>query len=716
MSDQSAIQRRYLDPYEKLTSDTTNKILKAVYPEGVALKEGLQLSITGALSIGVTQGIAVKDFVVIEYFQDFTIDFPTASPPDGYYYVVFSYRYQKQIPPPAADVKVIEPGDYNPAFHILLGVAQVTGGSIVSITDEDPGSPGTRRPPDSLSDHNALPGIQGGISGEYFHLTQAEYNIVHALFNDGQLDHNELTNIQGGFPGGGTTPAERYHFTDYEHTCILNVINGTAKIPFADTLNGCDSICFAMAGHNHEHASLCCLEGDGPEFYHLNCDQYVDVCALLNGTLAIGNADTVDGKHACELACVGHNHAHNTLCNLQGGDGTSQFYHLTEVEHGNITDMLDGTWLATNALCLGGLPACCYSQVGHNHVHDNLECLQGGCSGQYFHVTSTEHAWLTAVRGGTCSVPNADLLDGMNSSCFSACSHTHNHDSLPGICGDGTYHVTQNWFNAMNAASAPSSSNWFMTCADLSSVNHNALGSLQGGCAGLGQFYHLTNAEHTALTGGGDALGYHHHDSCYYKITVADATFLKVNGSNTMNGHLTMGGGTPQYRVTNMADPINPQDGATKGYVDSWTPSSICHNDLSDIQGGNATERYHITLTSWHLLTSEDGIICDATSAHNHNSCYYRCSQACGLFLWLDGSKPMTGCLNMNNNCITGLPTDVSCYTGAPTSVAVSKAYVDSLSGVPSGAIIGKTNSTPPTGYTYLGLQDSAGFYLHQKI
>jgi hypothetical protein len=54
----------------------------------------------------------------------------------------------------------------------------------------------------------------------------------------------------------------------------------------------------------------------------------------------------------------------------------------------------------------------------------------------------------------------------------------------------------------------------------LHSHDHENLTGLQGGAAG--DHKHLTAAQHTALTGGGDASGQHHHDGRYLLRTAGD--------------------------------------------------------------------------------------------------------------------------------------------------------------------------------------------------
>jgi len=706
MSDQTAIQRRYLDPYEKLTSDTTNRILMAVYPDGYGLKSGLVLSIVGALSVGVTQGIAVKDFVVLHYYEDFTIEFEETVVPDGYYFIVLEYKYQKMSPAPTAVVKFVEPGVYSTVFHILLGVAQVIGNTITAITDQYPLNPSIERPAEQLSTHNSLPGIQGGGASERYHLTFAEYNIVHQLFLDGQLDHNELTNIQGGAPAAGGSPAERYHLTQFEWTTIRGVLNGTTKAAFSDTLDGYTSADFSLSTHTHDHGTLTnLLGGDGlTQFYHLSAADHTNFAGIVAGTIAIGDADKLDGKDGSEYANAIHNHQHNTLDALQGGNGTTEFYHTTATEHTNLLAVISGSFAVADANTLDGYDSTDFSLATHNHVHNNLTSVQGGITGERYHLNLSQYNSLIGILGGTVSVPNADKLDGFNSSDFAAATHNHNHNDLANNQGGSAterYHVFLNWYNAMANASAPSATNPFMTTADLTSIAHNSIGGLKGGIAG--QYYHLSQDQHTSLVGGGDASSLHNHNTSYYTKVQADSRYLKADGTSAMTGNLAMG----SNRITNVATPTNPSDGATKGYVDLWSPSSVNHNDTSGIQGGSTSYRYHLNQTEYQALTSNNGIN-DASSQHHHDSRYYTKTQADGRYLPAAGGT-LTGNLAMSNNKVTGVAFP------AAASDAVPKGYADSLGGVPVGAVIGKESHTTFTGFTDLNMQDSTGMWLYRK-
>jgi len=61
--------------------------------------------------------------------------------------------------------------------------------------------------------HNNLQSIQGGTTGEYYHLTAAQ----HASLGVG--NHNSLNSIQGG------SASERYHLTQTQHSRATTVLS-----------------------------------------------------------------------------------------------------------------------------------------------------------------------------------------------------------------------------------------------------------------------------------------------------------------------------------------------------------------------------------------------------------------------------------------------------------------------------------------------------------
>lgn len=96
---------------------------------------------------------------------------------------------------------------------------------------------------------------------------------------------------------------------------------------------------------------------------------------------------------------------------------------------------------------------------------------------------------------------------------------------------------------------------------------HNGASGLQGGTSG--QYYHLTQVQLSGLTGGANTtLHYHEADRALENAT----------------------GVLPWDQVD--------KTGATLADFDS-----ITHNDINSIQGGSASERYHLTAAQWTATT-----------------------------------------------------------------------------------------------------------------
>lgn len=106
---------------------------------------------------------------------------------------------------------------------------------------------------------------------------------------------------------------------------------------------------------------------------------------------------------------------------------------------------------------------------------------------------------------------------------------------------------------------------------DLSGLLHNDLGTIQGGTAA--EYYHLTSAQHTSLTGAVDASSLHNHNTQYYTkaqmdISLgnkADSTAVILrDGTQAMLAALAMGG----FKITSLGTPTLSGDASTKQYVD----------------------------------------------------------------------------------------------------------------------------------------------------
>ena len=656
MTDQTMIQQRYLDPFEKLTSEATNKILMSVYTTGVGIREGYEVTKTASLVVNVTKGVLVKDFVVIEYTDDVIVDLDplhTGTVTDGLYYVVCRYVYQRTSPPPTAEILAIPKNQYDENQHVILSILDVSGNDIVHIWDTDPNDPTRTRPVFSTGEHNSLLGLQGGDgSTQYYHLDLNQYHFVENLIATGVVSHNSLNDLDGGSPAAGGAPAEYYHLTDSEHSGVIRILSGIDKVP---------------------------------------------------------NADKLDDKDSSDFALVNHNHEHNSLLGLQGGNGTDEYYHLSSDSYNQLTGIINGDITVYNTLHLNGHPASDFSLKTHTHDHNDTTNIQGGAADNYYHLTNSEHTTLAGIIAGTIPVPNSTKLGGYDASHFSVVGHNHDHNNLIGVLGGSLneyYHVSYDLYQAIVNAENPNVGNPFVTKDDLSVIDHNHLGNLQGGDSNLSQYYHFSHDQYSTLTSGNDASSLHTHNTQYYSQSASDARFLRTDGSNAMQGTLNLN----FNRIINVKDPQAATDVANRHYVDNWTPSSVLHNDLQGIQGGINNEYYHFSEVQHTLLTSGS----DASSLHNHDTLYYRKAEADTLFVNKTGDT-MSGDLNMSNNKVTGLP------LGDPgqNDAAISKGYLDTLLGqgisVGSGVIVLRSTNDPVVGFTSLNTRDISGFWLFRK-
>jgi len=283
------------------------------------------------------------------------------------------------------------------------------------------------------------------------------------------------------------------------------------------------------------------------------------------------NADLLDGYHAADFAAAGHTHSHSSLTGVTADQHHAQVHGLDSADHTGTLSWTKVSKTGSNLLDLS------------TRNHNDLQSLQGGASGEYYHLTSAQLSGLTG--GGNTSL---HLHDDR----YSLTSHTHSHSSLTGVTADqhhaqvhgftGGDHsgvsVTSPsagqvlrysgtaWSNAqlshadlggitadqhhaqvhgLDSADHTGTLSWTKVSKtgsnllDLATRNHSDLQSLQGGTAD--QYYHLTSAQHTGLTSGGNTSLHTHDKSCITRPYSGTKTAVGFSASGTAAIELTIG-------------------------------------------------------------------------------------------------------------------------------------------------------------------------------
>ena len=149
---------------------------------------------------------------------------------------------------------------------------------------------------------------------------------------------------------------------------------------------------------------------------------------------------------------------------------------------------------------------------------------------------------------------------------------------------------------------------------------HNNLKKLQGGAAG--EYYHLTQAEYSALTASGD---FEYYEYVIQEVTdvqahligsYSDGDFVILNNESSTLGvkvyRMVTGAWHPQPALTDRVYIINNLDQnvwvynkATNLFESKGKHILAFHNNTQGLQGGNLTERYHLNQSAYNSLVGD---------------------------------------------------------------------------------------------------------------
>lgn len=295
--------------------------------------------------------------------------------------------------------------------------------------------------------------------------------------------------------GSGVNKGKRYLESDYQHSHDDFSLVDHTHIGLSILTGGSSSDADSLHTHNNlitssEANSLIndAIAND------LDLSDYV----LKSGSINQLSDITSSGATIEEAVSKVHEEKHTLLEHIDTSDGV--------VTTANLITLMDGS----NADCL------------HTHsfqIHNNLTGLDGGTSGEYYHLTQSQHDTLTDGS-------NADLLHTHSGSGISG-----NHNDLDGLQGgdisnDEMYHVTFSQLDILSRLDEDSAGLTF----DGESIGggtsiHNDLLGLQGG--EVDEYYHLTYSEYIGLTGGpsfyADDLHNHNFPTTAYELPLGQA-------------------------------------------------------------------------------------------------------------------------------------------------------------------------------------------------
>ena len=145
-------------------------------------------------------------------------------------------------------------------------------------------------------------------------------------------------------------------------------------------------------------------------------------------------------------------------------------------------------------------------------------------------------------------------------------------------------------------------------------------------------------------------------------LSYINNNFLRRNGTNTATGSINMTGNT----LTNVSNPVNAQDIATKHYVDmsgSYDKVSKSGDNMTGelLMGGNLIRGLPTHYP--HFYAGDE--------APSWTQVMGIMQELGGVTVLRDGTQAMTGDLDMSGNRVMNVP-----YTPANTSDAANAAYV----------------------------------------
>lgn len=393
-------------------------------------------------------------------------------------------------------------------------------------------------------EHNLLTSIQGGTSGEYFHLTSTGYNNSHTPYTLGTKLINEALIGDGKLIAFNSSTGKLIYVT------ITSVDYATSSGNTA-TLEGHPASFFSSTGHLHDDRYL----------QNINSESIGDLNDVNTSGVAnnkILKYNSTSGKW--EIADDA-----NTL--YTAGDGLQLVGTTFSAKADGSTITISGAGIKVTDST--------YAAYAHNHNLSNLADVNDSekSDGKIlaWNTSTGKHIYVSAGSGSgdmlkstydtnddgivnaadyATSSGNADTVDGYHASSFSSTGHTHSHTVL----------------------------------TDIGTFTHDQIDTH------ITSTGHLTSTQKTDLTDGGDTE-LHNHDGRYYTETESDLRYSSTGHTHTID-------------QLSDVDVSSVTEGKALVYNSGvWVPGNAGvenHNDLTDIQGGIPGEYFHLSSTGYN--------------------------------------------------------------------------------------------------------------------
>jgi hypothetical protein len=608
------VQEITLHPWSTYSSSATNKFTKMIDSDGRGIIRGLEVEMLDTHTLKIHKGVCLKDYALIDFIQDITLPLSeTIVQQNSWNYVVVKYKYiETQIEDYWwASITVIPHSAYNTNQYLIIADCFVDNNGNITTLNTDPTYIV------DVFDHNRSNHLQGGdpVTSQFYHLTRNQWLLVTQILGDNVIDHNTETS---GLEGGGQTSGvwhymhlsvEQFDYLDSLYTYDNG--DGTTgfnpdnylRIDGSGSGSGTATIDSDLDMNNHYIINL----HDPSTAQGAATKHYVDTNALLK------SGGTMSG----DISMGGTHRVTNVLDPINAQDVVTKAYFTT-----NLNDLIDDSstdsnhaWSAEKIISWVATHGGSGSGLGGAGISDPLTMtIATNATGS--HSLSYDHTQLFLLEPD-----NLQTNDGTRFVLFK-----NGKEARVALVGDTL---------ELRRASDLTLAATLVFNADHVSVTLN------------------TNINNPAI------------EITYFESAVDNTfwdQFLKTDGTNGPTQNINWNG----KKVTNMSDPSDAQDAATKHYIDTHALLKSGGTMTGNISMGNS---HKITNISSPTNTSDaatkgyvDTKVGSITETDPHS-------------IHLNGSNSPTADVSWGGHKITNL------HDPSANQDAATKAYVDSQAG-----------------------------------